>query len=101
MSWPRTIMEFQQVFSTEKACWDYLAGVRWPKGFQCPHDGSKSVGFISTRKLWQCQKGHQVSVTSDTVMHSTHLPLKVWFWAAYLMATQTPGISAMVLHRQI
>jgi len=34
-------------------------------------------------------------------MHRSHLPLTKWFWAAYLVTTQTPGISAMVLHRQV
>lgn len=45
--------------------------------------------------------GHQWSVTTDTVMHGSHTPLHKWFWAAYLVTTQTPGISAMVLGRQI
>ena len=34
-------------------------------------------------------------------MHKTHLPLTVWFWAAYLVATHGPGISALQLQRQL
>jgi hypothetical protein len=34
-------------------------------------------------------------------MHSTHTPLRLWFWAAYLVATHTPGISAKQLQRQL
>ena len=34
-------------------------------------------------------------------MHKTHLPLPLWFWAAYLVATQGPGISALQLQRQL
>jgi hypothetical protein len=30
--------------------------------------------------------GKETSVTAGTVMHRTHLPLGVWFWAAYLVA---------------
>jgi transposase-like protein len=34
-------------------------------------------------------------------MERTHTPLSVWFWAAYLVASQTPGISAVQLQRQL
>ena len=38
---------------------------------------------------------------AGTVMHRSHLPLQEWFWAAYLVATHTPGISAHQLQRQL
>jgi hypothetical protein len=28
-------------------------------------------------------------------MHASKLPLTVWFWAAFLMATRSNGISAL------
>ena len=34
-------------------------------------------------------------------MQSTHMPLSVWFWGAYLMTTQTPGQSALQFQRQL
>ena len=34
-------------------------------------------------------------------MHGSHLPIRLWFWAAYLVATHTPGISAVQLRRQL
>jgi len=34
-------------------------------------------------------------------MERTHTPLSVWFWAAYLVASQTPGMSAAQFQRQI
>lgn len=101
MDFPLNILDFQKRFSTEGACWRYLKRVRWPKGFRCPYDGTKSVGFTTTRKLWQCQKGHQISVTTDTVMHKSHVPLRRWFWAAYLVSTQKTGLSALNLAAQI
>ena len=54
------------------------------------------------RLLWQCKGcGLQTSVTAGTVMHKTRTPLVLWFWAAYLVATHTPGISAVQLQRQL
>lgn len=38
---------------------------------------------------------------AGTVMHRSHLPIQKWFWAAYLVATYTPGISARQLQRQL
>jgi DNA replication protein DnaC len=54
------------------------------------------------RLLWQCKDcGQQTSATAGTVMHGTHTPLRTWFWAAYLVATHHPGISAKQLQRQL
>jgi hypothetical protein len=40
-------------------------------------------------------------VTAGTVLHNTRTPLRLWFWAAYLIATHHPGISAVQLQRQL
>src|SRR5262249_45919306 len=45
--------------------------------------------------------GHQTSVPGGTVLHGTRTPLPLWFWAAYLVATHTPGLSALQLQRQL
>ncbi len=34
-------------------------------------------------------------------MHRSHVPVQEGFWAAYLVATHTPGISALQLQRQL
>ena len=40
-------------------------------------------------------------LTVGTVMERSHTPLSVWFWAAYLVASQTPGMSAVQFQRQL
>jgi transposase-like protein len=99
---PRTIVEFQARFPDEAACREYLFASRWPDGFRCPACGSDRASAVTTRLLWQCQScRHQVSVTAGTVLHKTRTPLHLWFWAAYLMTTATPGVSALQLYRQL
>jgi len=99
---PRTIIEFQGRFPDEHACWDYLVSCRWPDGYRCPRCGSQSAALLAGRRLWQCSAcRYQVSVTAGTVLHKTHTPLHLWFWAAYLMSTPTPGLSAVQLQRQL
>jgi len=48
-----------------------------------------------------CDRGHKISVTAGTAMHRTKLPLHLWFYAAWLLATLKPGISAVQLQRQL
>jgi len=95
-------MDFQERFATDEACLEYLAASRWPDGFICPACGSREAWVLDRRHLWECASCHaQTSVTAGTVMHRTRMPLKVWFWAAYLVATHHPGISAKQLSRQL
>jgi len=75
---------------------------RWPDGFVCPGCGGRRAGQATRRHLWVCTGCKlQTSVTAGTVMHATRTPLRTWFWAAYLVATHHPGISAKQLQRQL
>lgn len=38
---------------------------------------------------------------AGTILHRSKIPIQEWFWAAYLVATHTPGISATQLKRQL
>jgi transposase-like protein len=99
---PRTSAEFQERFPDEAACLDYLAASRWPDDYRCPACGGERAWVLERRHLWECARcHHQASVTAGTVMHGTRTPLRLWFWAAYLVATHTPGISAVQLQRQL
>ena len=99
---PRTLAQFQARFKDEAACRAYLAACRWPDGYRCPQCGHPEAFELPRRRLWQCKAcGHQTSVTAGTALHRTRLPLTLWFWAAYLVATHTPGLSALQLQRQL
>jgi len=101
-SFPKSLAEFQQRFSTEEACAAYLSQSRWPDGFVCPRCGGKGAYELPLRGLSQCKAcGCQVSLTASTVMHRTRVALAQWFRAAYLMTTLTSGISAVQLQRQL
>ena len=98
---PRTLNEFQRRFLTEKACANYLALVRWPEGFDCPQCRHRKA-WRETIRSYRCQGCRkEIHLTAETVMHGSHLPLRDWFWAAYLMSTMTPGISALQLMKQL
>lgn len=100
---PRSLIAFQRRFPDEAACATYLASLRWPAGFRCPACGHDRAWRLET-KPWTYECRHcrrQTSVRAGTIMHGSKLPLQVWFWAAYLMATHSNGISALQLQRQL
>ena len=102
-AFPLSLLEFQRQFPDEAACAAYLAKQRWPEGFVCPACGG-TRGWPLTTKRWttECAEcGRQTSVTAGTVMHRSKLPLTVWFWATYLMATHSNGISAVQIWSQL
>jgi transposase-like protein len=101
--YPHSLLEFQQRFPDERACADYLIETRWPEGFVCPACGSSKAWALETKAfVHECARCHkQTSVTAGTLMHGSKLSLKVWFWAAYLMATHSNGLSALQLQKQL
>jgi transposase-like protein len=101
-SFPKSLAEFQERYSTEEACAAYLAQSRWPDGFSCPRCQHGEAFLLPRRSISQCKAcGYQGSVTAGTIMHGTRTPLVQWFRAAYLMTTFTPGVSALQLKRQL
>jgi len=101
-SFPKTIFEFQQWFPDEESCLRFLIQSRWPDGFVCPRCGYSEYYWKEARELLQCKQcGYQSSVTAGTVMHRSRMPLRVWFQAAYLVTTHTPGMSALQFQRQM
>jgi hypothetical protein len=100
---PRSLIEFQSRFSDEAACVQYLLAARWPDGFVCPACSNDKGWQLQTKAwTWECAGcGKQTSVTAGTILHHSKLPLTTWFWAAYLMATHSNGISALQLQRQL
>jgi Transposase zinc-ribbon domain len=104
LPFPRSLPEFQRLFPDDAACAEYLEKARWEKGFVCPRCEASGEPFhISTRPgVLTCRKCRsQTGLTVGTVMERSRTPLCVWFWAAYLVASQTPGISAVQLQRQL
>ena len=101
---PANLLEFQRMFPDEAACLSYLHKLRWPSGFVCESCAAVGEPFtLATRprvvKCRACER--ETSVTAGTLLHGTKTSLLVWFWAAYLVATQTSGISALELQKQL
>lgn len=103
MHFPKTALEFEERFNDEAACEEYLFTLRWPNGFVCPKCGHEGGWRLRSRpRLIECSGCHaQTSLTAGTAFHGTRKPLRAWFKAMFLMATQKTGTSAMNVRRQV
>src|SRR5450830_880448 len=101
---PTTLPEFQRVFPDEAACAKYLEHLRWPHGFTCTKCGNSGAPYRFAKRtsvVLRCRVCQaNVSLMANTVMKDSHTPLSIWFWGAYLVATQTPGQSALQFTHQ-
>jgi len=66
--YPRTLLELERRFSSEEACREYLAALRWPEGFYCPACGSAKAWRRKNRASFTCAGcGKETRVTSGTI----------------------------------
>ena len=79
-----------------------LEKIRWPNGVACTRCGVLGAPELPGGVLFQCKScRYQLSVTSGTIMHDYHPPLRKWFLAIYLVCESKKGISANQLRRTI
>src|ERR1700686_4122241 len=91
----------------ETAAYAWVEAQVWPTGPICPHCGGveriSKMGGTSTRigtyKCYQCRKPFTVKV--GTVFESSHVPMRHWLQAIFLMSSSKKGISSHQLHRTL
>jgi len=99
--YPRTLMEFEQRFSSDQACRDYLFQLRWPDGFRCSRC-QRQDAWQTKRGLYHCTHCHfQTSITAGTIFQDTSKPLLLWFLALWYVTNQKHGVSALGLQRAL
>ncbi len=96
------LIEFQRHFPNEEDYKSHLKALRERNGITCPKCGYTHHYWKRYRSQWQCSRcGHCTSLTSDTVMHGTKLPLLYWFIAIHLLTSTKKTFSASELQRQL
>ena len=102
VDYPTTHRQLTEWFATERACAEYLVGLRWPDGYTCTACGTvdepwwRSAGRLICR---HCRA--QRSLRAGTIFEQTKTPLPVWFAAAWMVASAKNGFSAMTLSRTL
>ena len=95
--YPVNVIDFQDMFPTEKACEEYLFVVRWPEGFVCPHCMHAEAWRLSSGLLRCKGCSRDVSITAGTLFQGSHLSLRLWFQALWYVVCSKQGVSALAL----
>jgi transposase-like protein len=98
----KSILE-AKVLQDEAAAYAWVEARVWPEGPVCPHCGGtdriSKMGGKSTRiGVYKCK---QFSVKVGTVFESSHVPMRLWLQAMFLLCSSKKGISSNQLHRTL
>ena len=96
-----------KILQDEGAACAWVESRLWPNGPVCPHCGgvdriSKMHGKstrIGTYKCYRCRKKFTVKV--GTVFEDSHVPMRLWVQAMYLLCSSKKGISSNQLARTL
>jgi transposase-like protein len=107
-----TLDEIQSRFGTDEKARQYLEEIRWPIGVICPHcknADAKRIWEIKANEatkiragLYQCAEcKKQFTVTVGTIFEDSHIPLRKWLVAWYLLCSSKKGISSLQIQRML
>lgn len=96
-----------KALQNEEAAYKWVESRVWPEGPICPHCGGidriSPMKGKSTRigayKCYHCRKPFTVKV--GTVFEASHVPMRLWLQAMFLMCSSKKGISSNQLHRTL
>lgn len=97
-----SLLKLIELYSSEQTCRDTIVQMRWPDGVRCPRCNSEKIRHSYTRGQFNCGScGYIFSPTSGTIFADSHLSLKTWFIATYLLVTSQNSISASQMANQL
>jgi transposase-like protein len=107
-----TLDEIQSRFGTDENARQYLEEIRWEFGIFCPHCKNSKQNRIwkiepNPEKniragLYQCAEcKKQFTVTVGTIFEDSHIPLRKWLVAWYLLCSSKKGISSLQIQRML
>jgi len=95
--YPVDVIEFQDKFLTDQACFEYLELIKWPKGFECPHCGNDKYWKLK-RNILKCKRCKKdISITARTIFQDLRKPMRLMFQAMWYVVSQKQGVSALGL----
>lgn len=97
----------QEHLQNEEAAYAWVEAHIWPNGPVCPHcQGTERITKMqgkATRiglyKCYACRK--QFNVKVGTIFEKSHIPMRLWLQAFYLIVGSKKGISSNQLHRTL
>lgn len=98
-----TFGKFLKTYETDRDCLKEIVNILYPNGVTCRKCKIITLHYLlRNRPLLSCGKCHsQTSPLKNTIFHHSKTPLKLWFYAFFVMIHSKGGISAKGLQRQL
>lgn len=99
-----TVEQLFNLVPDEQSAEEWFEMGRWGEEPQCGHCYSRNVYATKSGKPQKyfcrdCRK--YFNVKTGTFLQGTHIPLRKWVYAIYLMVTNLKGMSSMKIHREL
>ena len=97
-----TLLDFYRQYPDEASCEAALRSFREHHGLFCSQCGGLRLSWNPSHKSWTCMDcKHEMQLRSGTVMQGSHLPVRDWFAAMFLLTATRRAISAKEIQRQL
>ncbi len=95
--YPLNVIEFQDAFPTDEACFEYLRIIKWPDGFICFYCEGKEYWKMKNNNLRCKSCKRDISITAGTIFQDRHIPMRLIFQAIWYVVSNKQGVSALGL----
>jgi transposase-like protein len=96
------LIQLIEQFPDNETCRQHLIRIRWPEGVKCPRCHLDRVSELKGRKQWTCLEcRYRFSATSGTIFHKSHIGLRKWFLAIFIVLNAKKSLSSLQLKREL
>jgi transposase-like protein/DNA-directed RNA polymerase subunit RPC12/RpoP len=107
-----TLDQINQRFATDEDARAYWESIHWPDGPVCPHcknSDAKRIYKVTPNTAKKIRAGlhhcaecnKQFTSTIGTIFEDSHIPLRKWLIAWYMLCSSKKGISSLQLQRNL
>ena len=107
-----TLDEINQRFADDDTARSYIETILWPNGPACPHcknNDQTKIWKIAANKEKKIRAGlhrcaacdKEFTCTVGTIFEDSHIPLRKWLIAWYMVCSSKKGISSLQLQRNL
>lgn len=100
---PFPLSKFNALFPTDDSCLDAIVHLRYPEGITCSRCKTATTHYkVTGRCAYSCRYCRtQTSPLKGTLFEKSSTPLRVWFYALFLMTQMRAKLSVIELQNEI
>ena len=97
-----SIIDFFDVYKTDKDCLEYLASIKWREGFTCVKCNHKKYTVRKANFARDCNLCHHIeSPTANTLFHKVKFGVRKAFTIVFEMSATTKSVSSSQMARRL